>query len=390
MNRGDEIGARRARRNGREEFRIKIKKGGLEEFEFGEILEVDHADGLFFGVDDDEVVDVALVEDGEGIGGEGGIFDADGVGSHDFGEGAAEDGGVGGHVAAEIAVGEDAGEFAAFVDDAEAAGLGAGHDEEGFFDGNFFGGDGVAVAGAHDVADAEKERAADGTGGMMLGEFFFGETAGVEEGHGEGVAEGEHGGGAGSGREIERAGFLGNFDVEDEVAVAGEGGFGRGGETDDGDGKALESGEEIEEFLGFAGVAEREDDVAVVEDAEVAVERIDAVEDDRGGAGAGEGGGDFLADVAGLADADDDDFALGAEGAGDGVDGELEGVIQLGADRFEAGDLDIENFARAGEMIHGGKVVWWRRGTQMESVVHHGGTEDTERRRSSTRVLLHG
>jgi hypothetical protein len=99
--------------------------------------------------------------------------------------------------------------------------------------------------------------------------------------------------------------------------VAREGGFGRRGETDDGDRKALEGGEKIEEFLGFAGIAERENDVAVVEDAEVAMKGIDTVEDDGGGAGAGEGGGDFLADVTGLADADDDDFALGAEGAGD-------------------------------------------------------------------------
>jgi hypothetical protein len=352
----------------------------LEQLEFGQVLEVDHADGLFFGVDDDEVVDVAFVEDGEGVGGEGGIFDADGVGGHDFGEGAAEDGGVGGHVAAEVAIGEDAGEFSAFVHDAEGAGFGAGHDEERFFDRDGFGGDRVAIAGAHDVADAEKEGAADRAGGMMFGEFFPGETAGVEERHGERVAERKHGGGAGGGGEIKGAGFLGNFDVKDEVAVAREGGFGRGGEADDGDGKALESGEEIEEFFRFAGIAEREDDVAVVEDAEIAVEGIDAVEDDGGGAGAGEGGGDFLADVAGLADADDDDFAFRSERADDGVDGEFESVVELGADRFEGRDLYIENFARAGEMIHGGKVVRSGRGRQMESVIHHGGTEDTQRR----------
>ena len=37
--------------------------------------------------------------------------------------------------------------------------------------------------------------------------------------------------------------------------------------------------------------------------------RVHAVEHDAGRAGAGERGGDFLADVAGFADADDDDFA---------------------------------------------------------------------------------
>ena len=29
----------------------------------------------------------------------------------------------------------------------------------------------------------------------------------------------------------------------------------------------------------------------------------------------------------------------------------------MGADCSEGGDLDIENFARSGEMIHGGKVI---------------------------------
>jgi hypothetical protein len=39
------------------------------------------------------------------------------------------------------------------------------------------------------------------------------------------------------------------------------------------------------------------------------VQRVHAVEHHGGGAGAGERGGDFGADVAGFADADDDDFA---------------------------------------------------------------------------------
>jgi hypothetical protein len=44
------------------------------------------------------------------------------------------------------------------------------------------------------------------------------------------------------------------------------------------------------------------------------VERVHAVEDDAGRAGAGERGGDFRADIAGFTDADDDDFAAATEG----------------------------------------------------------------------------
>jgi hypothetical protein len=84
------------------------------------------------------------------------------------------------------------------------------------------------------------------------------------------------------------------------------------------------------------------------------MEGIDTMENDRGGPGAGEGGGDFAADIAGFADSDDDDFAPGGEGANDGVNGLLEGFVELVANSFEAGDLDVEYFARAGEMIHYG------------------------------------
>ena len=59
----------------------------------------------------------------------------------------------------------------------------------------------------------------------------------------------------------------------------------------------------------------------VLDDAEIAVKRIDAVKKDGSGAGAREGGGDFLADVAGFADANDDDFAARFESFGDAIDG---------------------------------------------------------------------
>ena len=64
------------------------------------------------------------------------------------------------------------------------------------------------------------------------------------------------------------------------------------------------------------------------------MQRVHAVEQDGGGAGAGERGGDFLADVAGLADADDDDFAALAEGGHDQIHGAHEAVVEPGADTF--------------------------------------------------------
>src|SRR5947208_1835383 len=99
-----------------------------------------------------------------------------------------------------------------------------------------------------------------------------------------------------------------------------ERGFGRARHGDDLDGKPFQSRNEVEQFFRFPRIAEGQDDVAVIDDAEIAMKGIDTVEHDAGGARAGEGGGNFLADVAGLADAEDDDFAALLEGEDDGLD----------------------------------------------------------------------
>ena len=61
--------------------------------------------------------------------------------------------------------------------------------------------------------------------------------------------------------------------------------------------------EQIEQLLRFAGIAQGEDHIAVIDDAHVAVQRIHAVEEDGGGTGAGERGGNLRTDVAGFTDA---------------------------------------------------------------------------------------
>ena len=66
-----------------------------------------------------------------------------------------------------------------------------------FLDGQVFAGDGVAFAGAHDVADLEQHRAANRAGGMMPGVILFLEAARLQHRHGQRVAHHQHGGGAG-------------------------------------------------------------------------------------------------------------------------------------------------------------------------------------------------
>ena len=112
----------------------------------------------FLRIDDDQIVNVALVKNLQGFDGEGGVADANRVRRHDGLERARRELFVGRHLAAEIAVGEHAGEFAAGIDDREAAD-GAGHHEQGFLHEQIFLSDGVASAAVRMISPTRRSMA---------------------------------------------------------------------------------------------------------------------------------------------------------------------------------------------------------------------------------------
>ncbi len=303
-------------------------------------------------VDHDEVVNVALIENLQRFGRQGLIRHTNRVARHHPGQRACQDVIIGCHVPAQVAIGKDADQFAAGVDHADAAGLGAGHHQERLLDAQGLLGHGVARVRPHDIADPQEQGASDGAGRMMAGKVLLLEPARLEHGHGQGVAQDEHGRRAGGRREVKGAGFLGDLHLQDHVAVPGHGGFYAAGQRDDSHGKALERREQVDQFLRLPGITEGEHEVAVVDDAKVAVERIDTVEHDAGRAGAGEGGGDFLPDVARLADADDHDLAPAPQRVHDQFHRPVESLVELGAHRLERGQFDVEDVAGAGQVTH--------------------------------------
>jgi len=88
-----------------------------------------------------------------GVGGQGVFAQADWLAGHDFGQRLVEHSVALGQVAAQIAVGEDTGQFTGLVDHADAAGLGLAHHEQRVADGGGLQRDRVASAAAHDVGD---------------------------------------------------------------------------------------------------------------------------------------------------------------------------------------------------------------------------------------------
>ena len=217
----------------------------------------------------------------------------------------------------------------------------------------FLPGHGVALAGAHDVADGQEEGAANGAGGMVFGVVLLPKAARLQDRHGQRVAQHQHGGGAGGGGQVERAGLAGDLDVEHHVAVFRQRGFERAGERNDFDREPFQRGKQVQQLLRRARITQRQHHVPIVDQAEVAVEGVHGVEDDAGGAGAGERGGDLLADVAGFADAHHDDLAPLLERFDEDFDRDGEGAVQLRPHGLEGLQFDVEDFVRAREMIHG-------------------------------------
>src|SRR5581483_8382502 len=263
--------------------RSSRKPASLHDLDLGQVLGIDEADRFAIGVYDEEIVNAVFGEYFDSLGGEGGLGDANGIAGHHLPERLGKELIIFRDAAAEIAVGENTDQAAPGVDDGEAAGLGAGHDDERVTDGDIIAGDGVALAGAHDVGDLGEHGTADGAGRVMAGVILLLETAGLENGHGECVAHDESGGGAGGGGEVERTGFARDADIEHEIAELRERCLRAAGDGNDFDREPRDRWHQVDEFLGFTGIAEGKNEVAVVQDAEVAVEGIDAIEDDAGG-----------------------------------------------------------------------------------------------------------
>ena len=149
----------------------------------------------------------------------------------------------------------------------------------------------------------------------------------------------------------------GTWTFNDDVAVPRERRFDAAGQRNDFDRKPLQRGQQAQQFLRLAGIAERQDHVAVVDDAHVAVQGVHAVELDARRTGAGERGGNFPADVAGFADADDDDFSALPERGDHQLHGAVEGFVQLRAHGLERGEFDVEHLAGLVEMAHARESV---------------------------------
>src|ERR1017187_1346804 len=113
---------------------------------------------------------------------------------------------------------------------------------------------------------------------MQLGKVFCAESLAQTDRDGQGVTEGQHGGGGSSRREIQAAGLALHAAVESYIAGLGEGRVEIAAEADQRVALALEGGEQAQNFFRLAADREGHHRLVPQKDAPVAVSRLGRME----------------------------------------------------------------------------------------------------------------
>ena len=325
---------------------VRLDRRRLHDFEFRKVLDIDETGELAVRCRDENIVDLAFFQELHDFDGHGIFVDRDGIGGHDGFDLGVDDRRVRCDAAAEVAVGKDAEEGVVVVDDGDGAAAGGGHGEQCVADGRAWTDVRGMFASAHEVFDFQCDGAADGACGMELRIVVELEVAQMEHRHGQRVAKsGKSRGGRGR-CEIERAGFAWNRHGHDEFRAFTKARIRLLRDGDDVDAEAFDGGDDGEQFVRFAAVAEGEQRVLRRDDAEIAVHGFDRMHENGAGARRGERGRHFLADVAAFADAGDDEFAAARDGVEAPSDAIGERLAEVRADGLQPFYFNIKDFCR--------------------------------------------
>ena len=170
-----------------------------------------------------------------------------------------------------------------------------------------------AAAGAHHVTHVGEQFAAQRTAGVGAGKVFGLETARVQQGDGQRIAQRQLRRGAGGGGQVERAGFLVDAAVQNDVGVFRQGRFNVAGHRNQRHAQAFEHGQDRHQLFGLAAVGDGQHQVDWLDHAQVAMAGLGRVDKQGRRAGGRQRGGGFAPDVAAFAHAHDHHAAAHAE-----------------------------------------------------------------------------
>jgi len=323
----------------------------------GEILGIHDAHRSAIGINRDEIIDSVGLKDMQHLGGEFVGGNGDGIRSHEFGDGPRADIGCALKMSGKVPMCKDACQASIGFHDDCGASAALSHEPDRMEYGSFPRYRGELVRGAHDLAHPEEEGAAKMTAGMESREVVLVEAARFQENHRQRIPEGKHGGGAGGRRQIERTRFLRDAHIEYQMRCSSERRLCISRDGYDLDVESGKGGEQVVQLLGLTAIAQGQDRVAVGDNAEIAMERVEGIQHHGRAAGAREGGRNLFPNVPGLSDPDDDDLPIPLDAGAQEIDRSDKIFIESRRDGLHGRDLDVEYAAGLTEIIHEGEIV---------------------------------
>ena len=203
---------------------------------------------------------------------------------------------------------------------------------------------GDRLVAVHNLFDREEQALAQRAAGMIAGEILGLDALVFEQRHRQRVAQRQGRRRAGGGREVQRAGLFLHADIEHHVAVLGQHRLDVAGQADHRHAEPLDRGENLQDLFGLAAVGEGDDEVAARHHAEVAVDPLGGMQEDRRHADARERGGDLAADDPRFPHAGYDHAALAPIEQRYRL---LESLIQTVDEREDRVRLDLQHLAAA-------------------------------------------
>ena len=212
------------------------------------------------------------------------------------------------HRTADVAVGNQTFHTAVAERDTKAQ-LALAHMDDGLAQ-MHVGGNNRKVVAAHHILGGGEQAAAQLAAGVELGEVAGLEVAHLHQRHGQGVAHGQRGGGAARGGQVQRTCFALYVHRDVGGGIFGQQRGGVAGHRNDGDVHVQHHGDEPEQLVGVARVAQRYHHIIWGHHAKVAVIHVEGIDEKGGGAGAGQCGGYLGAYVPALAHTCHDNLSM--------------------------------------------------------------------------------
>ena len=184
--------------------------------------------------------------------------------------------------------------------------------------------------------------------GVGAGKVLGLKAPGIEQGRGQGIAQGQLHGGAGRGGQVERAGFALDAGVQHPIGVLGQGGLEVARHGGHAHALAFEHGQQVGDFMALAAIGQGQHQIAATHHAQVAMAGLGRMHKKSGCAGRGQRGGNLVPHMAAFAHAHDDDPPAQRQ---NGLHHRDEVFVQALGQCVQRGNFNVQSSAGRGQRL---------------------------------------